>query len=614
MAVFTPTDDTLASFTATSILVSGVALADFAKGVGFGPTNTFYGKNTGNGNVRHCRFDLTTGTGSLLGSYAVNPGISAVNADSVNNLLAGVATPNAASPHSLFVYDISGAVAVQIASIPFPPPGTANPNAVGGIDFYGGRIIGIDARNGVLMAGVSVDTNPTPPSVSGQPADQTVVQGGFTSITVGATGTKPLNYQWFFNETNAIDNATNATLLLTNIPLTAAGTYHAHVSNVGGETNSNAATLTILPATLSLVLTQLWALPAGSSNYPFLTADNNQRGLSYNATYNHLLLVSRTPSNAIHVLDATTGAYLHSLNLAGISGGTFPINMIACAEDGQVVVANLTVNGSTDPFKVYVFPDSLGADTALLAWSGNPGDAGLGDANRWGDNLDVRGSGLGLEVLVGSRNSRRLAIINGLFLALPPIVIDVPDAEAGNFGLCICWGAGDTCWGKSSGTALRHVALDVNGHVGTVLRTITSYPRMSVVAIDSANQLLAGITLETPDTLRLLNVSPVPSTSLELDTEFFLSDNANANGTGQVDFANGKLFALDSNNGIIALSVAPRLRHSVSGSMLTLTWDGTHTLQATPDLGVPFSDVEDAVSGYTVNTAVTGNLYYRLKD
>jgi len=614
VAVFAPTDETLANFTAASILVSGVGLADFAKGVGFGPTNTFYGKNTGNGNVRFCRFDLDTGTGSLLASYAINSAISAVNADPVNGLLAGVATPNAASPHTLFVYDISGAAAVQIASLAFPPPATANANAVGGIDLYGGRIIAVDARNGVLMATVNVDNSPTPPSVTTQPANLTVVEGGFASLTVGCTGTKPLNYQWFFNATNALPNATNATWNLTHIAFADTGEYSVHVSNVAGETNSDAAVVSVSRAALSLVLTQCWSLPAGNSNYPYLTADSNQRGLAYNPTYNHLLLVSRAPTNAIHVLDAATGAYLHSLDLAGISGGTFPINMIACSEDGQVVVANLTVNGSTDPFKLYVFPDSLGGNTSLLAWSGNPGDAGSGDANRWGDNLDVRGTGSGLEVLVGSRNSRRIAVINGLFLALPPIVIDVPDAEAGNFGLSICWGEGNTCWGKSSGTALRHVALNYNTHLGTVLQTITAYPTMSVIAVDPVNQLLAGSTLETPDTVRLLNISPTLSTPLELDTEFYLSDNPNANGTGQIDFANGKLFALDTNNGILALNVWPRLRHSVSGSMLTLTWDGTHTLQATPDLGVPFTNVVDAVSGHAVDTATTGNLFFRLKD
>jgi len=526
-----------------------------------------------------------------------------------------VETANATSPHNLLVYDFSSSPPALLFSTAFPPPAANNGNVVGQVQIAGDRIFAIDTQNGVVMAKINIDTNPVPPTIALHPGNQTVVLGGYTTLSAAATGTKPLSYQWFFNGANAITDATNPSVRLTYVTFADAGAYSVRVTNIAGETNSNAANVTIAPTTLSLVLTQCWALPAGTTNYPYLTTEDNQRnhrGLAYNATYNHVLVVSRSPTTNILVFDATTGAYLHSLDFTGISGGTFPINMIACAEDGQVVVANLTSDGSTDPFKVYVFPDSLGGNAALLGWSGNPG--GAGDTNRWGDNLDVRGSGLGLEVLVGSRFGRRIAILNGLFLALPPIVIDVPDAEPRNFGLSIAWGEGDTCWGKSSGTAIRHVALDINAHLGTVLRTITNYPMMSVIAVDNVNQLLAGISLETPDTLRLLNISPALSTPLELDTEFFLSDNINMNGTGQIDFGSGKLFALDSNNGIIALSVWPRLRHSVSGSMLTLTWDGTHTLQATHELGVPFTNVVGAVSGHTVDTATAGNLFYRLKD
>jgi len=612
-----PSDDALTTFTNRTMPITGLAAVNQLRGIAFGLTNTFYIKNYNSPSNYFCSYDLAAGSASTLTAHEVAQRIGPFDVDPVHGILAGVETANAGSPHNLLVYDLSSSPPAQIFNTAFPPPAANNGNVVGQVQISGDRIFAIDTQNGVVMAKINIDTNPVPPTVAQQPASQTVVLGGYTTLSAAATGTKPLSYQWFFDGANAIPDATNASVRFTNVTFAEAGAYSVRVTNIAGETNSNEAHVTISPTTLSLVLTQCWALPAGTTNYPYLTTEDNQRnhrGLAYNAAYNHLLAISRSPTTNILVFEATTGAYLHSLDLTGISGGTFPINMIACAEDGKVVVANLTVNGSTDPFKVYVFDDSLGGNTALLGWSGNPGDAGFGDTNRWGDNLDVRGTGLGLEVLVGSRNSRRLAIINGLFLALPPIVIDVPDAEAGNFGLSICWGAGDTCWGKSSGTALRHVALDVNTHFGTVLRTITNYPTMSVIAVDSANQLLAGISLETPDTLRLLNISPTLSTPLELDTEFFLSDNPNANGTGQIDFGNGKLFALDSNNGIIALSVWPRLRYSLSGSILTFTWDGTHSLQATPDLGVPFTNAVGAVSGHTVDTATTGNLFYRLKD
>jgi len=47
------------------------------------------------------------------------------------------------------------------------------------------------------------------------------------------------------------------------------------------------------------------------------------------ATSGTLLVVSRTPSNAVHVLDGLTGAHLRTLNMdpAVINGGTLVVNM-----------------------------------------------------------------------------------------------------------------------------------------------------------------------------------------------------------------------------------------------------------------------------------------------
>ena len=293
------------------------------------------------------------------------------------------------------------------------------------------------------------------------------------------------------------------------------------------------------------------------------------------------------------------------------------MNMIACSEDGQVFVGNLTTGPSDSPFKLYSWADSLGGTPPQVAWAGDP-DGGSA-ANRWGDSLDVHGTAFGVEAIIGARNSKRIAILNNFGLGSPATLVDVPAAETGNFGLGLAWGDGDVCWGKASGTALRQVALDRNTHQGTVLRTITNYPTMCGIAVDTRNQLLAGYTLETPDTLRLLNIAEPLSTPLELDTEFFPTDNGNANGTGAVrfgtdNFGYSKLFALDSNNGIIALKIGGRLYASLSGTTLTLTWQGTHALQSSPDLTQEFTDVPGAVSGYTVEVPQMPRLFYRLKD
>ena len=56
---------------------------------------------------------------------------------------------------------------------------------------------GITATSGVVH--VIVDS---PPSISLQPANQTVTQGSNAVFTVTATGTAPLSYRWLFNGTN----------------------------------------------------------------------------------------------------------------------------------------------------------------------------------------------------------------------------------------------------------------------------------------------------------------------------------------------------------------------------------------------------------------------------
>ena len=609
-AIFKPTDGTLSSFTGTRIDVSGITATDLNKGIAFGPTNTFYGKNGGTTSLRFCRYDLMAGTATVLSTFTTLSGLAPIGVDNTNKLLGAVETANAASPHNLRVYDFSGGTMVQIFTTNFPAPGTNNGNLAGQVQIKGDRIFAVDTQNGVIMLKINVSATPIPPSISLQPASQTVVDGGYTTLSAAATGTKPLSYQWCFQVTNLLVDATNNTLNLTNLTAAQAGAYSVKVTNAVGMTNSNPANIVLSPAVHSLVMTPCWRVAPGAS--PLLANDGNQRGLAYNPVSGNLILVSRTPTNGIHVLDANTGAYLRSLDISGISGGTFAVNMVACGPDGCVYVGNLTTGGTTDPFKLYVFPDDAGGTAPSLAWSGDPGS---GTNDRWGDNLDVRGfAGTG-EAILGARFSKRVAVLQ-LFSGPSSAAIsyDVPAAENGNFGLSILWGQGDTCWGKSAGTAIRHVSLDPNMRVGTVLRTLTDYPTMSVIAVDPGNDYLAGITLETPDTVRLVDLTSPPSAGLELDTEFFATDNANGNGTGEIRFGHNKLFALDTNNGLLALGVGARLRHAVAGSMLTLNWAGGQILQSTADLSLPFTDVGGAASGYMVDISAGGQRFYRLRN
>lgn len=619
VAIFKTVDGV--NFTSTALTVSGLgAIADLTKGISFGPTNTFYGRNNSGGGVRFCRYDLGAGTATNFASFTGLPAaVSAIDVDPVNNLMAAVESPNALTPHSLKVYDLSSGSAVQISSNAFPTPILANGNIVGEVQMLGGHIFGIGAANGVVMLGYSVNTNPAPPSVTQQPPATTIVEGGYGTITVGAGGAKPLFYQWFLGATPIVGANTNI-LTLTNVTLASAGSYTVVVSNSVGTTSSAPAVLTITPTALTPVMTKLWQQTPGSTFY--LGNDSNARGIAINSVNNHVIVVSRTPSNGVHVLDGATGAYLHSLNLAGIAGGTFLVNMVACTEAGEVFVGNLTTV-NTDPYKLYYYSDDLPATAPIVAFSGDPG---LGNSQRWGDNMDVRiGPGGTADVLLGSRNGKlisKLEYIPGFSATV--FTNTFPDADNGNFGLSCVWGEGDTVWGKSSGGVMRQGLPDFsNGAdgrtgIGTLVQSISNYPSMGPVGVDRANKRLAGITtLETPSNVRLLSID---GNTLEVDTEFFPTDNANINATGAVRFGNGRVVALDTGNGIIMLRVSPKLRWSRSGSDITFTWDngldGPFRLQSSPTLSPgTWTDVTGGgTSGVTVPTATSGNLFFRLTN
>src|SRR5437667_9891939 len=55
------------------------------------------------------------------------------------------------------------------------------------------------------------------PVITSQPQSVTNLAGTAATFFVTATGTPPLVYQWLFNSTIALANATNAGLILTNV-------------------------------------------------------------------------------------------------------------------------------------------------------------------------------------------------------------------------------------------------------------------------------------------------------------------------------------------------------------------------------------------------------------
>ncbi len=86
-----------------------------------------------------------------------------------------------------------------------------------------------------------------PPQITAAPTDQNVTEGGTATFSVMAISSTPLQYQWYFNTNQAISKATNASLVLNPVQLTAAGTYSVWVTNKFGGLFSPVAHLIVNP-------------------------------------------------------------------------------------------------------------------------------------------------------------------------------------------------------------------------------------------------------------------------------------------------------------------------------------------------------------------------------
>jgi O-glycosyl hydrolase len=98
---------------------------------------------------------------------------------------------------------------------------------------------------GSATSAVATLTVLSPPVITLDPTNRTVLVGGTVALSVAASGLAPLSYQWLFNGTN-LAGATAQTLGLTNVQPGQAGSYMAQVTNLGGTASSAAAVLTVL--------------------------------------------------------------------------------------------------------------------------------------------------------------------------------------------------------------------------------------------------------------------------------------------------------------------------------------------------------------------------------
>ncbi len=187
-------------------------------------------------------------------------------------------------------------------------------------------------------ATLTVNPAALPPSITTQPASETVTAGQSATFTVTASGTAPLSYQWQKNKTNI----TGATSSSYTTPATTTAdnnsTFDVVVSNSAGSVTSNTVTLTVSPSSSISIITN--SLPAGQMQAAY--------GFPLQAT-------GGTPPYTWSVLGSSLPAGLSLSPASGIIAGiptvsgTFTLNVQVSDSAGDSTSAPIPMTIATPP-------------------------------------------------------------------------------------------------------------------------------------------------------------------------------------------------------------------------------------------------------------------------
>ena len=556
------------NFIATLIAITNVPAGFANAGVSFGAGNTFWATKY-LGDLYEVAFDPGSGTGGAILDYTAGSqfpsGMTGVGMDPVNNILASIDLSDRNNDLRLFQLTGSADPPVMFNQTFFPSY-NANGNQTAAIAIKYPRAYALDVNNGIVAVTYGAPAT-TPPNITVQPASAAVYTNdpAFT-LSVTASGSLPLYYQWRFNGAN-ISGATARTYTLNYPPLSAAGSYDVVVHNVAGyQTSAPPAVLTILIPVVSTVVTQQWTLAAGSRAY-LDTSSYNTRGLAYDTNTSTLLVCDHSAPN-IYVLDAASGSDLFTLNVLGLPSvglSGFGLDQVGVADDGMAYAGNLADTSLGNMFIMFSWTSVNAGAVPAFAY-GNPsgGDPGSGSGDRWGDTMAVRGAGVNTEILCGSYNGTNVVLFTttdgSTFTPNLIPVTGTPAVPLGFSSLGIAFGAGDTFWAKGGHNYnLRQVSFNRTTWTGTVLETFiagTQVPNdLTGIGVDVAANILGGVCFnDTPDDLQLYELSGNTSPPALFNQAFYGSKNANAQENAVVTLKAGRGYGLNVNNGIVAMT------------------------------------------------------------
>lgn len=168
------------------------------------------------------------------------------------------------------------------------------------------------------------------PTITAQPSGQIIPAGGTAAFSVEVTGEGPFTYQWRYQQTNRLAGATNATLVLSNVPLSGAGPYSVLVSNAVGFAASDDALLSV-------------KLPPSIAQQPSSVVSTQRLSASFTVGANGDAPLAYQWLHAANPVPGATSATLVLNNLQPGDAGEYSVRVSNIVGSAQSAPATLTV-------------------------------------------------------------------------------------------------------------------------------------------------------------------------------------------------------------------------------------------------------------------------------
>jgi len=296
-----------------------------------------------------------------------------------------------------------------------------------------------------------------------------------------------------------------------------------------------------------------WELDINS--YSFFNNDHYTRGIAYNPATEHLLIASRTGGSNVFILDAATGDSLSKLDMTGISGGTYAMNIIRVDLDGVIYLGNLGgISGSI--FKIYRWENETAVPT--VAYEGNP-------TLRTGDSFGLYGTGTSTILYAsgsGSTDIYAFTTTDGSSFTITDTITVASGLARGGISPI---GNGEF-WVNGAGTSTSHIDADgsviaaIDGNLVDIgwhnVAYIPTSGGRKLVSIVGRNSTIRGNQVQVWD-ITSSETNPALLDTVDLTSAY----NANLNASGDLAFKdNGDgtitIYEMITNNGIAAWTLA----------------------------------------------------------